>query len=106
METLYSTHTQCVFNSLPGRFATSRIAIRQSGQQSAVDQVLIFKTGIQTQKDRLFIKPILDNHAFIEQWNLDMEDVDCVLRIVSSHLKHKDIIELVTWCGFYCDELI
>jgi len=78
----------------------------QSAQQLGIDHVLIFETNIQTQADKLHLKLILDKHAQIEQWNVDMEDIDCVLRIVSPYLKHGDVIAIVAQCGFYCRELL
>ena len=47
----------------------------------------------------------LDNHSDIEQWSIDHEDVDCVLRVVSNVLKPDAIIDMITEFGHECQEL-
>jgi hypothetical protein len=47
----------------------------------------------------------LQNHTGIQQWNIDYEDVDCVLRIVSDSLSHQNIITIINQHGFGCSEL-
>jgi len=68
--------------------------------------VLIFKTNIQTIGDRIRIKKTLDGNPLILQWNIDLEDIDCVLRIEATHLDHNDIIKMITGCGYNCEELM
>ncbi|RKR84783.1 hypothetical protein BDD43_5036 [Mucilaginibacter gracilis] len=67
--------------------------------------VLIFKTNIKTQGDKFTLKPLLDAHPLISHWNVDLEDIDCVLRIVTSHLCQQNIADLLTRRGYYCTEL-
>ena len=47
-----------------------------------LQHILIFKTNIKTEADRQAVKKLLDDHSCIRQWNVDLQDVDCVLRIV------------------------
>lgn len=68
--------------------------------------ILIFKTNIQTQGDKFYIKSFLDRHPLISQWNIDLEDIDCVLRVVSTHLELQDIIDIVAARGYCCEELV
>jgi hypothetical protein len=68
--------------------------------------VLIFKTNINSHSAKQHIGKMLNKQPLISQWSIDMEDIDCVLRIVSAHLNHQDIIHLVNRCGFYCQELV
>lgn len=74
-------------------------------QSFSIQEVLIFKTGIKSQADQLQIKATLDRHPLILQWNIDLEDIDCVLRVISKYLAHSDIIELITQQGYHCEEL-
>lgn len=67
--------------------------------------ILIFRTNIRTQEDKLAIKPALDDNRQIEKWTIDLDDIDRVLRIVSSTLCCPDIIHLVTQQGYQCTEL-
>lgn len=68
--------------------------------------ILIFKTNIQTQGDKFYIKSFLDRHPLISQWNIDLEDIDCVLRVVATHLELQDIINIVAARGYACEELV
>jgi len=68
--------------------------------------ILIFKTNIKTEADRELLQPLLDSHACIRQWNVDLHDVDCVLRIVSPTLTMADAIGLITRHGYECSELV
>ena len=52
------------------------------------------------------IEKILDTHEHIEKWNVDLHDIDCVLRIESHTLQHHEIIELIHHHGYDCGELI
>jgi len=67
--------------------------------------ILVFKTNIKTETDRLAIKTLLDDHPSIQKWNVDLHDVDCVLRIVSSTLTVQETICLITRYGYECCEL-
>ena len=49
---------------------------------------------------------MLNSHKKISEWNVDTEDVDCVLRIVSHSLTHDHIISEIKKLGFQCNELI
>lgn len=68
--------------------------------------ILIFKTNISSVNDIHCVKQSLNNNNQIERWNIDLQDVDCVLRIVSSSLNHTQVIELITDHGYECAELI
>jgi len=69
------------------------------------NNILIFKTNIQTECDKQRIQTTLDAHDSIEQWNIDLHDVDCVLRIVSDSLTPEQIIAVIKHNGFECAEL-
>lgn len=66
--------------------------------------ILLFKTNIQTSDDKMLIAKVMEKHK-IEQWTVDQQDVDCVLRIVSPILKLDEVIELVSKNGYQCEEL-
>lgn len=69
------------------------------------DHILLFKTNINSEVDKLKVQPALDSQKSIEQWNLDLLDEDSVLRIISSQLKHHQIITLINRYGYECCEL-
>ena len=70
-----------------------------------INHILVFKTNIQTECDKLRIQNILDSLDSIQQWNIDLHDVDRVLRIVSDTLTPEQIISIVKRRGFDCTEL-
>jgi hypothetical protein len=67
--------------------------------------ILLFKTNIQTILDKQRIQASFDSNEQIYQWNIDLQDVDCVLRIVSETLTTAEIISAVELMGFDCTEL-
>lgn len=70
------------------------------------DHILLFKTNIKSEQDRLKLLPALDQHECIDRWNVDLNDEDYVLRIISYQLKHHQIIALINHHGYECCELI
>jgi len=74
--------------------------------EETINNILVFKTNIKTEADRQAVKAVLDSHSCIRKWNVDLHDVDCVLRIVSSTLTIPETIALITKHGFECSELL
>lgn len=69
------------------------------------NNILIFGTNIKTEKDKTFISPLLNAHPEIQNWNIDLEDIDSVLRIESQSLNAEQIIKLITEQDYKCSEL-
>jgi len=67
-----------------------------------LSNILIFKTNIQTEFDKLRIKNVLDASQKVLKWNIDMDDSDHVLRIVSDSLRPEQIISVLEYVGFEC----
>lgn len=67
--------------------------------------ILVFKTTIQTPADKQCVGAMLDAHPDIQTWSIDLQDVDCVLRLVSATLTPTTIIHLINQHGFVCAEL-
>lgn len=72
-------------------------------QDSSVQHILLFKTNIQTVDDKNIIAKAMAMQK-IEQWTVDQQDVDCVLRIVSPVLNIEAVINLVSKNGYQCEE--
>lgn len=63
--------------------------------------LLIIKTNLETKKKINSILPIFNNHQFINDWSVDIEDVDNVLRIESlKTFKEADLLALLQNHGF------
>jgi len=69
-----------------------------------MEHIHIFKTDITTEKLPI-IHQIFCAINSVLQWNVDTEDCDMVLRVVSHELSENDIISLVSGHGFFCQEL-
>jgi cell fate (sporulation/competence/biofilm development) regulator YmcA (YheA/YmcA/DUF963 family) len=70
--------------------------------KNTLQNILVFATNVRTETDRRNISVVLNKNPAIQQWNIDQEDVDCVLRIVSETLSEKEIIELIVSQDFKC----
>jgi hypothetical protein len=71
-----------------------------------LDHILLFKTDINSESCKEKLQALLDGYNGIEQWNIALDDQDCVLRVVSYTLSHQQIIELINHHGHFCCELI
>lgn len=69
------------------------------------DDILIFKTNVKSAPDQLRLKELFDSIPAINNWNVDADDIDCVLRIVTRQVQADDIIKLLTETGYQCQEL-
>jgi hypothetical protein len=67
--------------------------------------ILVFKTNLSDHNRIRDIEPALDVHPDIYQWNVDLNDPDMVLRVVSRHIQPKDIEAMILGAGYYCEEL-
>lgn len=67
--------------------------------------ILVFKTNIDTDMDKHLIGAALSPVKEIEEWSVDMEDIDRVLRVVSYDLRPEEIIKTINAIGFSCQEL-
>ena len=69
-------------------------------------KLLIFRTDIKTKKKVKVVKSLFNNHAYIIDWSVDLEDIDNVLWInATEQLAESDVINLIKPKGFYCDAL-
>jgi len=73
--------------------------------ETILQNILVFATNIKTETDKQTIKAALDKNSDIQQWNIDQEDVDCVLRIVSETLSEAEIINIIKSQDFKCTSL-
>ena len=69
-----------------------------------LNHIHIFKTNIREENLSLFRK-IFGRNKAITQWNVDTEDCDLVLRVVSDELSESEIKALVSQSGFECSDL-
>lgn len=73
--------------------------------EDILNNILVFATNIKTENDKQKISFALDGNSGIHQWNVDQEDIDCVLRIVSETITEEEIINLLNNHNFICKPL-
>ena len=73
--------------------------------ENTLQNILVFATNIKTESEKRTISAVLDKNSDIQQWNIDLEDVDCVLRIVSETLSESEIINIIKSQDFKCTSL-
>ena len=70
-------------------------------------EILIFQTDIKSEENVASIEPVLNNHAHILNWSIDLEDIDNVLRIeTTTSLTEKAVIEMVKEHDFTIEALV
>ena len=69
-----------------------------------LNNILLFKTNFVTEADKDVLSDLLKK-AGVNNWHIDCEDCDKVLRIVSEKLQHQTIIKLINDNGYECCEL-
>lgn len=67
--------------------------------------IYVFKTSVKTDEDIKKLKPKFEKLSKINRWNFDLEDCDNILRIDSSEVLPKLVINLLKESGFECQEL-
>jgi len=74
-------------------------------QNKPSSDILVFKTNIKYKKQINAVRRHIESKPQIIKWNVDLHDIDKILRIESLDL-HPAIIEsLVQKAGYYCKEL-
>ncbi|MBS1510123.1 MAG: hypothetical protein JST86_04735 [Bacteroidetes bacterium] len=68
-------------------------------------EILVFKTSLADARHISEVETLLDDHPNIIQWNVDLDDCDHVLRIVSREITASEIEQLMLGSGVYCEEL-
>ena len=67
--------------------------------------ILVFKTNLSFKKDVERISSLLNNLRGVIRWNVDLSDIDNVLRIESIRITPNNIIQLISAAGYRCEEL-
>ena len=68
-------------------------------------EVLILKTNIRYKKQVKTVAPLLDGQDNISRWNIDLNDIDKVLRIEADDMELTEVVQLIQEAGFHCEEL-
>ena len=68
--------------------------------------ILVFKTDIISKQKVKVLATVFNNFSAINNWNIDTQDIDNVLRVdAKDNLKEFEIIAMVKAAGFSCEVL-
>ena len=67
--------------------------------------ILVFKTNLADENDVKEITSLLNSADGILKWNVDLSDIDNILRIEAFQLEAFNIIQLMAAAGYSCEEL-
>lgn len=67
--------------------------------------ILIFKTNIRDEYDVEKIASLMLEDPRIKRWNIDLQDIDKVLRIEAQQVQEQEIIASLRKAGYRCEEL-
>lgn len=68
-------------------------------------EILVFKTNLTDSKRISDVETSLDVHPRIIGWNVDLNDSDNILRIVSNNIPAAEVESMLLSAGYYCEEL-
>jgi len=68
-------------------------------------EIHVFKTNLASARNISKVKPALNRHPFIKDWNVDLQDCDKVLRVVSDNIPSTEIEQIILNSGYDCKEL-
>lgn len=68
-------------------------------------EVLVFKTNIRYKKNVNAIQLQISAQPGILKWNVDLSDIDKILRIETIDLHPAKIETLITKAAYFCEEL-
>jgi tRNA(Ser,Leu) C12 N-acetylase TAN1 len=67
--------------------------------------VLIFRTNINTLEKVKKTDQLLSKHKGIQRWNIDLEDCDKVLRVETAMLQKESVIGILKSHEIFCEEM-
>jgi hypothetical protein len=70
----------------------------------ALSEILVFRTNITQPFDERKLA-FLNTIQGVKAWNIDLQDIDHVLRIEADDVAASEIIHLMNAAGFLCEEL-
>lgn len=70
-----------------------------------VMEILVFKTNLANKTRIQKVKPSLNLHPYILEWNVDLHDSDNILRVVSENIPAEEVEQMIISAGYFCQEL-
>lgn len=67
--------------------------------------ILVFKTNVIDRKQVRKLFPVLKVLDGIQRWNVDLHDIDKVLRIEAVSISPRSVETILQQAGYFCKEL-
>lgn len=67
--------------------------------------ILVFKTNIVSEREVEKLSQVLDQFIGQGTWNIDLADIDKVLRVKTSNRQVQEVIQVLREAGYFCEEL-
>ena len=68
-------------------------------------EILVFKTNLSNTRHIKNVRPVLNLHPYIKEWNVDLHDCDKILRVVTDNIGPAEVEKIVFKAGYFCEEL-
>lgn len=68
-------------------------------------EILVFKTNVSDKEEVMRLVPHMDSLDGIVRWNVDLQDKDNILRIVSASVGPRQVERRLQAAGYFCEEL-
>ena len=68
-------------------------------------EVLVFKTNLRFKKQINEVTPHINNLQGIARWNVDLDDIDNILRVEARNLSPRVVEHTLLQAGYVCKEL-
>jgi 3'-phosphoadenosine 5'-phosphosulfate sulfotransferase len=85
--------------------ANPALKIQFNKSKTLYMDILVFKTNVRNRKRVNALAPHLENMKGIIKWNIDLQDVDKVLRIECYSISANVIEKSLRQAGYFCEEL-
>jgi len=67
--------------------------------------ILVFKTNVESKKQVRKLFPVLRTMDGIARWNVDLHDIDKVLRVEAVSISPRSVETVLQKAGYFCKEL-
>ena len=68
-------------------------------------EILVFKTNLINTDYINHVKPVLNLHPLIIEWNVDLHDCDKILRVVAENIPAVEVEKILYDAGYVCEAL-
>jgi hypothetical protein len=99
----YDQHLVChILNIKSFLFRIKNCGIPFPENDQTISGIQVFQTNISKPKDLERVSAYIACDQRILDWNVDLGDVDKVLRLETSNMRPSEVIKLIRQAGYFC----